>query len=91
VCTFLSGLDLIGEDAFACWELFTHLVLGWPMYLIFNSTGARRTPEGKKITTVRASSPSDVKLGAFSHSSCSLSALAPLSVNHSAHEQRLPI
>jgi hypothetical protein len=23
------------------------------MYLIFNSTGARRTPEGKKITTVR--------------------------------------
>jgi len=44
--------DLVGEDAFACWELFTHLVLGWPMYIIFNTTGARRTPEGDKITTV---------------------------------------
>jgi len=44
--------NLIGEDAFACWELVTHLLLGWPMYLLFNATGARRTPEGKKMTTV---------------------------------------
>jgi len=49
--------DVIGEDAFAAWELFTHLVLGWPMYLFFNATGARREPNqngqvGAKITTV---------------------------------------
>jgi hypothetical protein len=61
VCFVFLGvrllLDLVGEDAFACWELFTHLVLGWPMYILFNTTGARRTPEGDKITTVRSSRP----------------------------------
>jgi len=44
--------DVIGEDAFAMYELVTHLLLGWPMYLVFNTTGARRTPDGEKITTV---------------------------------------
>lgn len=61
--------DLVGEDAFACWELFTHLVLGWPMYIIFNTTGARRTPEGDKITTV---SLKKTKLRATAFSSSAL-------------------
>ena len=43
---------LIGEDAFAVYELVTHLLLGWPMYLFFNATGARRTPQGEPMTTI---------------------------------------
>jgi len=49
---FKTMHDTIGEDAFAVYELFTHLVLGWPMYLLFNATGARRTPDGDRITSV---------------------------------------
>jgi omega-6 fatty acid desaturase (delta-12 desaturase) len=44
--------DVIGEDAFAVYELITHLVFGWPMYLLINATGARRTPDKNRITTV---------------------------------------
>lgn len=33
---------LLGDDCFAVLELFNHLVVGWPMYLIFNVTGGRR-------------------------------------------------
>ena len=43
---------MIGDDAFAIWELVSHLLFGWPMYLAFNATGARRTPEGVRHTTV---------------------------------------
>lgn len=43
---------IVGEDAFAVWELVSHLLFGWPMYLLFNATGARRTPDGDRITTV---------------------------------------
>jgi len=31
-----------GDDCFAIIELFNHLVVGWPMYLLFNVTGGRR-------------------------------------------------
>ena len=40
---------MIGDDAFAGFQLLTHLVLGWPMYLITNATGARRLYNGKPI------------------------------------------
>jgi omega-6 fatty acid desaturase (delta-12 desaturase) len=43
---------LIGDDAFAIFELITHLVFGWPMYLFFNATGARRTTDKERITTI---------------------------------------
>merc|ERR1711963_559683 len=32
----------LGEDCFAIWELFSHLVVGWPVYLFCNVTGGRR-------------------------------------------------
>lgn len=40
--------NLLGEDCFAVIELFAHLVLGWPLYLLFNVTGGRRL-KGKMI------------------------------------------
>jgi fatty acid desaturase len=52
VSMFKGFHDLIGEDAFAVWELALHLLLGWPMYLLINATGARRTPEGKPMRSV---------------------------------------
>merc|ERR1719160_583186 len=45
--------EAMGEDAFAIYELITHLVLGWPMYLFFNVTGAHGEPGGGKIETIR--------------------------------------
>lgn len=39
----------IGEDAFAGVQLFTHLIVGWPIYLLANATGARRLYNGKPI------------------------------------------
>lgn len=41
--------EIIGEDAFAGFQLFTHLVLGWPLYLLINASGARRLYNGKPI------------------------------------------
>jgi omega-6 fatty acid desaturase (delta-12 desaturase) len=43
----------MGEDAFAVYELITHLVLGWPMYLLLNVTGAHGERGGGKIETIR--------------------------------------
>merc|ERR1719152_707310 len=34
--------ETIGDDAFAVWQVVAHLLFGWPMYLVFNFTGARR-------------------------------------------------
>jgi len=34
--------DTFGEDVFAIWQLFSHLVVGWPAYLLFNATGGRK-------------------------------------------------
>ena len=33
--------DIIGEDAFVIFNIFVHLILGWPAYLFFNSTGGK--------------------------------------------------
>ena len=41
--------EAIGDDAFAAWQLFTHLVVGWPVYLLTNATGGRRAHGGKPI------------------------------------------
>ena len=43
--------SVIGEDAFTIFQLFAHLVLGWPLYLLINASGARRTYDGKPITS----------------------------------------
>jgi fatty acid desaturase len=32
---------VVGDDAFAVVDVVLHLLLGWPMYLLFNSTGGR--------------------------------------------------
>jgi fatty acid desaturase len=32
---------IVGDDAFAVFDVVLHLVFGWPMYLLFNSTGGR--------------------------------------------------
>jgi omega-6 fatty acid desaturase (delta-12 desaturase) len=46
-CPDIELFEIIGEDAFAVWQLFIHLSIGWPLYLIgFASTG-RLTYEGK--------------------------------------------
>jgi len=41
--------EAIGDDAFAAWQLFTHLVVGWPVYLLTNATGGRRAHGGRPI------------------------------------------
>eukprot|EP00755_Sulcionema_specki_P004825 Sspe_Gene.31107::Locus_15357_Transcript_1_1_Confidence_1.000_Length_2184::g.31107::m.31107 len=40
---------VVGEDAFVVVNAFIHLVLGWPLYLIRNATGGRRSPDGKRL------------------------------------------
>jgi len=52
ISMFKGMHSVIGDEAFAVYELVTHLVFGWPMYLFFNSTGARRTPDKERITTI---------------------------------------
>jgi len=48
---FFGGMvDTIGEDAFIVWNIFSHLFLGWPMYIFFGYTGCRRTPNGKRVS-----------------------------------------
>merc|ERR1712134_178079 len=44
--------ELIGEDAFAVYEVISHLLFGWPAYLLFGATGSRRTPEGVRHKSV---------------------------------------
>lgn len=53
--------DVFGEDAFAVWELFSHLVVGWPMYLFCNVTGGRRL-RGQMVEK-----PVPIKLGLVDH------------------------
>eukprot|EP00929_Paragymnodinium_shiwhaense_P021198 TRINITY_DN1388_c0_g3_i1.p1 TRINITY_DN1388_c0_g3~~TRINITY_DN1388_c0_g3_i1.p1 ORF type:complete len:400 (-),score=62.44 TRINITY_DN1388_c0_g3_i1:116-1315(-) len=40
---------IMGDDAFAIFQLVGHLVFGWPMYLLFNVTGGRRL-QGKTLS-----------------------------------------
>lgn len=39
---------ILGDDCFAVFQLFNHLVLGWPLYLLVNVTGGRRL-QGKPL------------------------------------------
>jgi omega-6 fatty acid desaturase (delta-12 desaturase) len=36
----LTLYDFLGDDAFAVWHLFAHLVMGWPLYLLTGATGS---------------------------------------------------
>lgn len=47
--SFQKMIDFLGDDAFAAFQVFVHLALGWPMYLLFNTTGARRYMNGDRI------------------------------------------
>jgi stearoyl-CoA desaturase (delta-9 desaturase) len=38
---FAPFLNMLGEDGFAIFQVFGHLVFGWPLYLIRNDTGGR--------------------------------------------------
>jgi omega-6 fatty acid desaturase (delta-12 desaturase) len=40
--------EVLGEDAFAIFELLLHWVFGWPFYLLINATGARRNVNGDR-------------------------------------------
>jgi len=37
-----SVVKLLGDDGFAIFQVLTHLLAGWPMYLLMNTTGGRR-------------------------------------------------
>eukprot|EP00916_Digyalum_oweni_P021278 GHVL01035367.1.p1 GENE.GHVL01035367.1~~GHVL01035367.1.p1 ORF type:complete len:736 (+),score=67.25 GHVL01035367.1:2186-4393(+) len=39
----------LGEDGFVIFDLFAHLLFGWPAYLFFNISGGRRDWKGNKI------------------------------------------
>ena len=36
----LTISNFLGDDAFAGWQLLTHLVFGWPAYLLFGTSGS---------------------------------------------------
>mmetsp|Transcript_138920 Transcript_138920/g.443198 ORF Transcript_138920/g.443198 Transcript_138920/m.443198 type:complete len:364 (-) Transcript_138920:75-1166(-) len=59
------GFELLhrwfGDDCFAIFELFTHLVVGWPVYLFLNVTGGRRL-KGQELEK-----PLPMKLGIVDH------------------------
>ena len=38
---YVTLCEAIGEEGFAGFQLFTHLVVGWPVYLLTNATGGR--------------------------------------------------
>jgi len=40
--------EILGENNFILYDIFTHAILGWPLYIFFGLTGSRRTPNGKK-------------------------------------------
>uniref|UniRef100_A0A7S3K4M0 Fatty acid desaturase domain-containing protein n=1 Tax=Aureoumbra lagunensis TaxID=44058 RepID=A0A7S3K4M0_9STRA len=48
---YVGLAKIIGEETFAGFQLITHLLLGWPLYLIINATGGRRLYNGKPITS----------------------------------------
>lgn len=37
---YIKAKEVLGVEAFAIWQIFNILVLGWPAYLIFGVTGA---------------------------------------------------
>jgi len=46
---YITLYEAIGEEGFAGFQLFAHLVVGWPAYLVTNATGARRLYNHKPI------------------------------------------
>lgn len=44
-------LDVLPEDAFALLQVVAHLLFGWIMYLLFHTTGSRRSPVTKERYT----------------------------------------
>mmetsp|Transcript_20880 Transcript_20880/g.83217 ORF Transcript_20880/g.83217 Transcript_20880/m.83217 type:complete len:410 (+) Transcript_20880:98-1327(+) len=46
---YVTLASVIGEEAFAGFQLITHLLLGWPLYLLTNATGGRRLYNGDAI------------------------------------------
>ncbi|KAJ8600211.1 hypothetical protein CTAYLR_001917 [Chrysophaeum taylorii] len=48
---YVKIAEAIGETGFAGFQLIAHLLLGWPLYLILNASGARRLYNGKPITS----------------------------------------
>jgi len=46
----LQAAHVVGEDAFAIWELIGHLVFGWPAYLFNNATGGRVNYRGEPLS-----------------------------------------
>jgi len=46
---YVALFHAIGEEGFAGFQLFAHLVVGWPAYLVTNATGARRLYNHKPI------------------------------------------
>ena len=49
---YLTLCGAIGEEGFAGFQLFTHLLLGWPLYLLINASGARRKYDGSPLKGV---------------------------------------
>lgn len=41
--------SVLGDDAFAAFQLLIILTIGWPIYLFTGITGARRDPQGKSL------------------------------------------
>lgn len=41
--------NFLGEDGFAAFQIWAHLFLGWPMYLLLNESGSRRLHDGERI------------------------------------------
>ena len=46
---YITLAEAIGEEGFVGFQLFAHLVVGWPVYLAMNASGARRLYNGKPI------------------------------------------
>ena len=46
---YVTMAEAIGEEGFVGFQLFAHLVVGWPVYLLTNSTGGRRLYNGKPL------------------------------------------
>ena len=46
---YVTLAHAVGEEGFVVFQLFAHLVVGWPVYLVMNASGARRLYNGKPI------------------------------------------
>jgi len=44
-------ISALGDRLFAIYELISHLLFGWPAYLLFNATGGRVSYKGEKFSS----------------------------------------